>query len=89
MILNRTILPHSGVPTWSGLSRLGKGFDAEPVSTFVPESRGGDHNIFGEGFWQRRYYDFNVCSRRKLREKLDYIHGNTVQERLVGSSGSV
>ena len=34
-------------------------------------------------FWQRRYYDFNVYSRRKLREKLDYIHANPVEEKLV------
>lgn len=25
-------------------------------------------------FWQRRYFDFNVYSARKIREKLDYIH---------------
>ena len=34
-------------------------------------------------FWQRRYYDFNVYSQRKLREKLDYIHANPVEEKLV------
>ena len=33
--------------------------------------------------WQRRYYDFNVYSRRKLREKLDYMHANPVTEKLV------
>jgi len=25
-------------------------------------------------FWQRRFYDFNVWSSKKLKEKLDYIH---------------
>jgi len=34
-------------------------------------------------FWQRRYYDFNVYSEKKLREKLDYMHMNPVRERLV------
>ncbi len=34
-------------------------------------------------FWQRRYYDFNVYSAQKIREKLDYIHTNPVQRRLV------
>lgn len=34
-------------------------------------------------FWQRRYFDFNVYSEKKLREKLDYIHMNPVKERLV------
>ena len=27
-------------------------------------------------FWQRRFYDFNVWSDRKVREKLDYMHSN-------------
>ena len=34
-------------------------------------------------FWQRRYYDFNVYSRHKLREKLDYMHANPVRDKLV------
>jgi putative transposase len=34
-------------------------------------------------FWQRRYFDFNVYSEKKLREKLDYMHMNPVKERLV------
>lgn len=34
-------------------------------------------------FWQRRYYDFNVYSRKKLREKLEYMHANPVEEKLV------
>ena len=34
-------------------------------------------------FWQRRYYDFNVYSAQKLREKLDYIHANPVKRGLV------
>lgn len=34
-------------------------------------------------FWQRRYYDFNIYSRDKLVEKLDYMHANPVKEGLV------
>ena len=34
-------------------------------------------------FWQRRYYDFNVYTEKKLREKLDYMHMNPVREKLV------
>jgi REP element-mobilizing transposase RayT len=34
-------------------------------------------------FWQRRYYDFNIYSRKKLWEKLDYMHANPVEKRLV------
>ncbi len=34
-------------------------------------------------FWQRRFYDFNVWSSGKLREKLNYMHRNPVQRKLV------
>jgi putative transposase len=34
-------------------------------------------------FWQRRYYDFNVWSRRKFQEKRRYIHRNPVRRGLV------
>src|SRR5260370_5816702 len=34
-------------------------------------------------FWQRRFYDFNVWSEKKLKEKLEYMHGNPVQRKLV------
>ena len=33
-------------------------------------------------FWQRRYYDFNVKSSEKAREKLDYMHNNPVKKGL-------
>jgi putative transposase len=35
-------------------------------------------------FWQSRFYDFNVYTERKRREKLDYMHGNPVTRKLVG-----
>ncbi len=35
-------------------------------------------------FWQRRFYDFNVWSEKKLREKLEYMYANPVQRKLVG-----
>jgi len=34
-------------------------------------------------FWQRRFYDFNIWSEKKLREKLEYIHANPVRRKLV------
>ena len=34
-------------------------------------------------FWQRRYYDFNVWSQAKIREKLNYMHYNPVARGLV------
>ena len=35
--------------------------------------------------WQRRFYPFNVYSEKKRLQKLDYMHGNPVQRRLVSS----
>jgi putative transposase len=46
---------------------------------------------FGRGaeglprFWQPRFYDFNVYSRKKKREKLEYMHANPVKRGLVGN----
>jgi putative transposase len=34
-------------------------------------------------FWQRRYYDFNVWSEAKVKEKMDYMHQNPVKRGLV------
>ena len=34
-------------------------------------------------FWQRRFYDFNVWSHKKRREKLEYMHSNPVKRGLV------
>ena len=34
-------------------------------------------------FWQRRFYDFNVWSSEKVREKLEYMHLNPVERKLV------
>ncbi|PYU29603.1 MAG: transposase [Acidobacteria bacterium] len=37
----------------------------------------------GPHFWQRRFYDFNVWSSGKVREKLEYMHANPVKRKLV------
>lgn len=34
-------------------------------------------------FWQRRFYDFNVWSGKKMYEKLEYMHMNPVKRGLV------
>ena len=34
-------------------------------------------------FWQRRFYDFNVWSTKKVLEKLEYMHENPVKRKLV------
>ena len=43
---------------------------------------------FGEmgplrAFWQARFYDFNVYSGGKVKEKLNYLHANPVVRKLV------
>ncbi len=43
------------------------------AATFNPE----------EPIWQAGYYDFNVFSDDKAREKLEYMHGNPVKKGLV------
>ena len=43
-----------------------------------PETQADDKH-----FWQRRFYDFNVWSEKKLREKLHYMHRNPVERGLV------
>lgn len=37
----------------------------------------------GDPIWQARYYGFNIWSRRKVEEKLDYMHLNPVRAGLV------
>jgi putative transposase len=39
-------------------------------------------------FWQPRFYDFNVYSAKKKREKLEYMHGNPVKRGLVKDPGA-
>jgi len=34
-------------------------------------------------FWQPRFYDFNIWSKQKVREKLEYMHANPVTRKLV------
>ena len=39
-------------------------------------------------FWQPRFYDFNVYSSYKVREKLEYMHANPVKRGLVKNPGA-
>jgi putative transposase len=38
-----------------------------------------------KSFWQRRFYDFNVWTRRKRIEKLNYMHVNPVKRGLAAA----
>ena len=42
----------------------------------------GNHGSLSR-FWQPRFYDFNVWSKKKLQEKLEYMHANPVTRKLV------
>ena len=47
----------------------------------APSAKASCAHSSGEGsqaFWQRRFYDLNVWSSKKLQEKLDYMHRNPV-----------
>ena len=45
----------------------------------------GDSDLAADHFWQRRFYDFNVWSKKKRVEKLRYMHRNPVKCGLVES----
>ena len=57
--------------------RLRKSSSAQLTLRFVPVEAGA------AAFWQRRFYDFNVWSEKKVKEKLDYMHRNPVERKLV------
>jgi putative transposase len=40
-------------------------------------------NGWRKPFWQRRFYDFNVWTKKKRIEKLKYMHRNPVARGLV------
>jgi putative transposase len=50
----------------------------------VSRELGGREETEEYGFWQRRFYDFNVWSSKKVMEKLEYLHENPVKRGLVG-----
>jgi len=45
--------------------------------------RFADSSALPRRFWQRRFYDFNVWSQAKKKEKLHYMHANPVKSGLV------
>ncbi len=49
----------------------------------LPKRRGADDSSDERHFWQRRFYDFNVWSGKKITEKLEYMHLNPVKRGLV------
>jgi putative transposase len=58
----------------------GRGKKAVPGQLSLPFLTVGKN---ATAFWQRRFYDFNVWSAEKLKEKLEYMHANPVKRKLV------
>jgi len=56
------------------------------VSVDLRDQRRENGNVLPR-FWQPRFYDFNVYTSAKQREKLDYMHSNPVTRRLVEHPG--
>ena len=49
----------------------------------TPSPKAGDKSGARTHFWQARYYDFNVWTPKKRKEKLCYMHRNPVKRGLV------
>jgi putative transposase len=63
--------------TWRALRKRRRITPGQLSLSFSGAPESGTH------FWQRRFYDFNVWSARKVREKLEYMHRNPVKRKLV------
>src|ERR1700682_6298967 len=61
-------------------SLRGRGRKSVPGQLSLPFSRIATD---AAAFWQRRFYDFNVWSAEKMIGKLEYMHANPVQRKLV------
>ncbi len=55
----------------------------DPGSQTEPGAPDGKEEQPPRAFWQPRFYDFNVYSSAKVKEKLDYMHANPIQRKLV------
>jgi putative transposase len=68
------------------MQALKQGFARRVLKAVRRRRIAGQQELFvteAEHVWQRRFYDFNVCSDRKRIEKLRYMHRNPVRRRLV------
>jgi putative transposase len=72
-----TVMPVLKQRTAHALLPLRKRRDPRQRSLFPDEPR--------RAFWQARFYDFNLWTTKKRREKLRYMHRNPVKRGLVES----
>jgi putative transposase len=73
--------PELGDP--SGVVQLLKQRTAQRILKSI---RGAEKPATEQHVWQRRFYDFNVFTGKKRKEKLLYMHNNPVERGLVESS---
>ena len=77
--------PERGNPS-TVVQAIKQGFAKRVLRQLRRRRRGQQPSLFGEEpehVWQRRFYDFNIFSRRKRIEKLRYMHRNPVKRGLV------
>jgi len=61
--------------------RMRRGIQRKSSRQRLLPFRGGE--VVLPQFWQKRFYDFNVYSAAKRKEKLEYMHRNPVTRGLV------
>ena len=79
--------PKRGDPS-KVMQAVKQGFARRVLRQVRKRRQTGQGSLFGpepEHIWQRRFYDFNVWSKRKRIEKLKYMHRNPVTRGLVES----
>ncbi len=50
------------------------------------ENTGEVHTASKTKFWQKGFYDFNIYTEKKLKEKFDYMHNNPVKAGLCAKA---
>ena len=50
------------------------------------ENTGKVHTASKAKFWQKGFYDFNIYTEKKLKEKFDYMHNNPVKAGLCAKA---
>jgi putative transposase len=76
------------LPLATAIQALKLGFARRMIAQRKRHAPAGECDPFQSSpqhIWQARYYDFNVCTPEKRREKLRYMHRNPVKRGLVAS----
>lgn len=62
---------------------MGKRIEVNPLRPLISHLGASDKLLLHCKLPSPRFYDFNVWSKKKVREKLDYKHTNPVARKLV------